>query len=182
MIKKLSLTLLMGVLACTPVELPNVDPSQRLTTALVRLGPNDPPPQSSAGTCWGRDTTPAKIETVTEQIELRPARVDREGVITRPAVYRTETSQRIIKDREEVWFRTPCATDLTPDFIATLQRALKARRFYRGAISGVLDIRTQASIRRYQTMRGLDSALLSLATAQQLGIVAYDIETSARER
>jgi hypothetical protein len=147
-----------------------------LSDELVRVDESETPPQSKEGLCWGRDTTPARIETVTEQVEIHAARLDRDGTVIRPAIYRTETRQKIIKAREEVWFRTPCATEMTPDFIATLQRALKARRFYKGSVNGVLDTRTQASIRRYQSMRGLESALLSLAAARQLGIVAYEAE------
>jgi len=63
---------------------------------------------------------------------------------------------------------------MTPEFTATLQRALKARGFYLLPLTGVMDGPTRDAIRRYQHSRGLDSDHLSLAAARELGIVAVD--------
>jgi peptidoglycan hydrolase-like protein with peptidoglycan-binding domain len=52
-----------------------------------------------------------------------------------------------------------------------LQRALRARALYRGEISGVMDARTRAAVRRLQEPQGLDSGILSLAAARQLGLL-----------
>ncbi|MEL6609603.1 MAG: peptidoglycan-binding domain-containing protein, partial [Pseudomonadota bacterium] len=130
------------------------------------------PPNATPGTCWGRDTTPATIETVTEQIMLQPAEIASDGTVRQPAVYKTETRQAIVRERTDIWFETPCAADLTPAFVASVQRALKVRRLYRGAITGELDARTRRAIRAYQAPQGLDSAILSLAAARQMGLIA----------
>ena len=61
-------------------------------------------------------------------------------------------------------------------FIASLQRALGARDLYRGKISGEMDNRTRASVRRFQKPQGLDSGILSLAAARKLGLVAVKTE------
>lgn len=129
------------------------------------------------GACWGDETIPAIIETVTEQQEIAPAVLAADGAMIRPARYQTRTRQRIISERREAWFRVPCpalATD--PAFVETLQRSLKVRGFYRGAISGTMDAATQGAIRKYQAPQGLDSGTLSLAAARQLGLVAFDRE------
>ena len=102
---------------------------------------------------------------------IQPAEVRSDGSVVSPAVFKTETRQQILRERRETWFQTPCAEDMTPDFIASLQRALRARALYRGEISGVMDARTRASVRRLQEPQGLDSGILSLAAARQLGLV-----------
>ena len=130
------------------------------------------PPGAAPGTCWGKDIRPAVVETVTEQILLQPAEIRDDGTVLRPAIYKTETRQAIVRERKVTWFQTPCARDQTPEFVASLQRALKARALYRGAISGQMDARTRAAVRAFQTPQGLDSGILSLAAARQLGLVA----------
>ncbi len=130
------------------------------------------PPGAAPGTCWGKVVTPAVIETVTDQIILQPAEVLADGTVIAPAIYKTETRQVIVQERKATWFETPCAADLTPEFVATLQRALKARKLYRGQIDGQMDARTRAAVRRYQKPEGLDSGILSLAAARKLGLIA----------
>ena len=133
-----------------------------------------PPPGAKEGTCWGKHVTPAELETITHQSQLQPAEIRTNGSVSAPAVYKTETSQRIVKERRELWFETPCAPQLTAAFVETLQRALKARGHYRGSISGYIDPRTRSAIRSYQAPQGLDSSILSLAAARKLGLIAYE--------
>lgn len=132
------------------------------------------PPGAAPGTCWGQVATPAVIETVTDQIILQPAEVLADGTVVSPAVFKTETRQAIVQERKVTWFETPCAADLTPDFVATVQRALQARGLFRGGVTGVMDARTRAAIRRFQAPEGLDSGILSLAAARRLGLVAVE--------
>ena len=135
-----------------------------------------PPPGSPPGACWGREATPAVIETVTEQILLQPAQVRSDGTVEMPAVYKTETRQSIVKERRELWFRTPCQHELTPDLVASLQRALTARGLYGGQINGMMDRATRHAVRGYQAPLGLDSGILSLAAARKLGLVVVDVK------
>ncbi|MDQ2065765.1 peptidoglycan-binding domain-containing protein [Xinfangfangia sp. CPCC 101601] len=131
------------------------------------------PPPGPKGACWQADIRPAVIETVTEQVMVKPERVLADGRIE-PAVYGSSTRQRIVSDRGTVWFRAPCAAEMTPEFIATLQRALKARGFYLLPLTGVMDRPTRDALGRYQRSRGLDSDHLSLAGARELGLIAVD--------
>lgn len=133
------------------------------------------PPSDPVGACWGHDTIPAVIETVTETALDQPELRDKTGAVIRPASYRSTSRQRMVHDRETAWIRTPCYDQLTPDTIITLQRALKARGFFLADLSGELDPATQDAIRRYQAAHGLDTPVLSLKAAQALGLVTTDI-------
>jgi hypothetical protein len=135
------------------------------------------PPNAPEGSCWGRDETPATVQTVTERFLVQPAEIDTDGTLRQPAVYRTETSQEIVHARHEIWFETPCSEDVTEDFVVSLQRALEVRGFYRGPINGEMDARTRRSVRKYQQEQGLDTSILSLEAAQQLGLLAYTLDT-----
>ena len=158
------------VTGCTRVSLPAVARMGEPELVKTRAAP---PPGATPDSCYGQDATPAVIETVTEQIMLQPAQIAADGSVLYPAVYKTETRQAIIEEREELWFETPCSADLTPDFVASLQRALKVRGYYKGSVNGEMTNRTRRAIRAFQAPQGLDSAILSKAAARQLGLVAY---------
>lgn len=133
------------------------------------------PPGSDPGSCWGKNVSPAVIETVTHQVMMQPAQVQADGTVIQPAIYKTETRQAIVEERRETWFETPCPDVLTDEFVSSLQRALAARGHYRGTVTGEMDARTRAAVRRYQEPQGLDSGILSLAAARRLGLVAIDL-------
>jgi len=135
------------------------------------------PPSTGQDICWANDVTPAIIETVTEQVLLHPEERGADGRVLKAAVFQTEASQRIVQDRRAVWFRTPCPEALTLDFVASLQRALKARGYYRGDLTGQLDAPTRLAIRQFQEPLGLDSERLSLAAAQRLGLSATEFKS-----
>ncbi|MEC8794994.1 MAG: peptidoglycan-binding domain-containing protein, partial [Pseudomonadota bacterium] len=97
-----------------------------------------------------------------------------DGTVISPALYRTETLQRIVRERRETWFETPCPEVQDSEFLASLQRALKARGYHVGPVTGTYDWLTRRAVQTYQKEQGLDSATLSLAAARQLGLVAYD--------
>ncbi len=134
-----------------------------------------PPPGSPPGACWGQDVTPAVVETVTEQIMLQPAQVRADGTVEMPAIYKTETKQVIVKERNELWFRTPCQHEMTPELISSLQRALQARGHYSGLITMRMDRPTRRAVRNYQAPLGLDSGILSLAAARKLGLAVVNV-------
>ena len=116
------------------------------------------PDGAPQGSCWGRTVSPAVIETVTEPVQVSPAQYNPDGSLLRPPTYRSEARQMIVTPRVDSWFETPCAEALTPDFIASLQRALAVRRYYEGPITGILDKSTQAAIRAFQRTTGVLAA------------------------
>ncbi len=138
------------------------------------------PPDRKPGECWARAVTPAIYETDTQHQLIRPAQAAANGRPAEPAEYQTIMRQRVIQDRQQVWFRTPCPTDLTPDFIGSLQRALYARDYYRGAFTGTMDAATRAALHRFQAQLGLDSDILALGTARLLGLVSYNFGQGAQ--
>ena len=151
-----------------PVEAPQTGD---LSCELIHL--NRPgPPASPDGACWASTTTPAVFETTTEQSLATPEVQDAVGNVVTPASYRTVSKLVMLHDREDVWFKTPCDAEMTADFIATLQRALKARGLYLLSLTGVMDEATSEAVRRYQASRGFDSPVLTLAATRELGIVA----------
>lgn len=138
--------------------------------------PFDPLPKGGPGECWAADVTPAVFETVTEQVLVTEAQRDDVGNVIVPPVYSSEAHQRVVKEREAVHFRTPCPDQMTVAFVATLQRALKARGYYMAPVSGTMDAETAEAIRRFQEPLGLDSPTLSLRAARALGIVTTDLD------
>jgi len=157
----LALGLACSLAACQPMP-----PAGRAPADLAEA-----PPGALPGTCWARQVSPAVIETVTEQVEIAPARRDSAGRVIEPAHYSTETRQVIVSERALRWIETPCRDTLTPELIASLQRALAVRGTYRGPVTGTLDPRTRAAIRRHQAARGQDSDILALDTLRDLGLV-----------
>ena len=150
--------------ADTPASASIVDP----------IGPLANPEIVDADTnvCHAVAVTPALIETVTQQV-IVPEVLDADGTIITPATFRTDTRQDILRDRQEVEFETPCDTITTPPFIASVQRALIARGYYTGAITGELDAPTKAAVKRYQIDQDdVHTDILTLATARSLGLVA----------
>ena len=165
--------------ACQQVTPPDGIPVDKADMIQIHA---EKPAGNQSGQCWDQDATPALVETVTEQVLVRPAGPSVEAspdgaptyrTVDRPAEYRTQSEQRIVRERIDVWFEVPCPPVMDTAFIATLQRALKSRGLFRGAINGTMDNRTKQALRKFQRPRGLDSGILSTGAARQLGIVAY---------
>ena len=134
------------------------------------------PPQGPDGACWAHDMIPAVYETETEQTLTSPEVRDRAGRIVAPAAYTSVSKLRVVNERRDIWFLAPCPEVMTADFLATLQRALKARGYYGLPLTGEMDAATAEAVRRYQADHGLDSKLLALAAARQLGLAATTLD------
>ncbi|KAB6717475.1 hypothetical protein C8029_02745 [Roseobacter sp. TSBP12] len=160
---RLPLFILAGLLAACQISAPE----EGIMRASETPGA---PPGADPNTCYARHVTPAIIETVTEQVLVQPPQIEANGTVSYPAVYRTETRQEIVRERKELWFETLCQEELTPEFIASLQRALSVRGYHAGAANGRMDFATKRAIHAYQSDQGVDSDILSLAAARQLGL------------
>jgi len=117
------------------------------------------------------DLTPALIQTVTEKVLISPAVIGPDGSVTKAAVFETRSRQKIVQERRMAAFAALCPDALTAQFVASLQRALKARGYYQGATTGILDDETAKAVRRYQAQDGLNSKILSAAAARRLGLL-----------
>jgi hypothetical protein len=134
------------------------------------------PPEGPEGACWAHDLIPAVYETTTEQSLVTPERRNATGQVVAPATYKSVSKLRVLQERRDIWFISPCPEAVTPEFLATLQRALKARGYYQLALTGLMDEPTTEALRRYQADHGLDSPLLSLAAARQLGVATVTLD------
>ena len=170
-------------------------PCRSIAAAAVVLaacaGPRDGAPEIAApasarietdaeGRCHARAITPAVIETETVQELDTPERRDAAGRLVAPASYRSVVRQRILRERRLVRFETLCPPAYTPDLVTSLQRALATRGYYDGPVTGVMDVATGRAVQDFQRGDGPDSALLSLASAQRLGLVALSREQIER--
>lgn len=142
--------------------------------------PNHPllPRNARADQCFAYEVTPAIIETTTHRTQLTPPRMavdieTGETEVIRPATYDTVTVQRVIREREELFFETICPQLYTERFVQSLQRALKARGFFGGEPNGWLDDQTSLAIKLYQKQEGLPSGILSLHTVEAFGLVSH---------
>lgn len=168
---RLTLAALTGLILLAACDAGPPPDDVRASRALTRTAP----PGAAPGTCWSRIATPAVVETVTAQVQITPEAIAADGTV-QPATYRTETRQAIVQNRSERWFETPCPDQMTQEFIASLQRALAVRGHYTGPITGTMDGATRTAVHAYQVRNGLDSGILSLASARALGLAAVQRE------
>lgn len=159
---------LCAVSAC---EIQNLGTSASHSTQTIGFA-QDAPAGAAPDTCWGKTVSPAVIETVNREVLLNPAQVSSDGRIQKPAIYKKEDIQQIVRPRRDTWFETVCPNFLTEDFVASLQRALSARGSYRGDATGLMDDKTRRAIRKFQLGGGFDSGNLTVASARTLGLVA----------
>ncbi len=164
-----------GLTGCAPTALPVA-----LTTSGAPLPGLAAIETDAEGRCIGRAITPAVIETVTAQERDSLAVLAPDGTVLHPARYRSVIRQSITRDRQEVLFETICPPAFTLEFVSTLQRALAARGYYLGPITGILDTATGRAVQDYQRGIGPDSPLLSIGAARALGIVSLSAEQLAR--
>ncbi|UWP89475.1 peptidoglycan-binding domain-containing protein [Aliiroseovarius crassostreae] len=145
----------------------------KLPEGAILLAPGERPKGGRIGACYGKDTTPAAIETITESKQVEPAVFAPDGnTIITPPRYETVTRQVITAGGQTYYFEVPCPPSFTPEFIASLQRALQARGFYDGPVTSTLDAPTRAAIRAFQSPQ-FNSDILTMDTARKLGLVAY---------
>lgn len=116
----------------------------------------------------GVDATHARIETASLAL---PASPDKACWARYSVTVGAASSTGVI---EEVAFRVPCPENVTEVFVASLQRALQVRDYYHGPITGRPDSATRDAVRAFQRANGFDSPILTLETAQKLGLSPRD--------
>lgn len=173
---RLSILALCGVVlgACTSV--PDLRPMVRgPLNAVDQLDLGEIETRSD-GRCFARMDQPTRT-TIVEELELViPETRDANGVVTAPPVYRTITRPQTAVVGEGLRFETLCPPEYTPDRVATIQRALRVRGAYAGPINGTLDAATGNAIRQFQQPQGIQSDVIGLDVARDLGVVATPID------
>jgi hypothetical protein len=89
---------------------------------------------------------------------------------TIPAQYRTVTERVKVENSKLVWQPIVCKTNLTRDLVIKLQKALKAKGYYKGPIDGIYGRLTTEAVNAYQKDNNLASGALTLETLKKLGI------------
>ena len=157
--------LLIALAACEPSG--TIPPDQPQTFATEK---------APDGTCTGVEVIPAIYEQVPGQVQVVQAQVDENGTVIQPAIYRNDLVPQLVRPRSEKRFPAPCPDQVTPEFIASVQRALLARGYYRGAVTSRFDPDTLNAVYRFQSERGLKSNQISLDSARELGLAAIVLE------
>ncbi|SEP98702.1 Putative peptidoglycan binding domain-containing protein [Loktanella sp. DSM 29012] len=151
--------------ACAPVP-----PTDAPATVLIASGGIE---TDTAGRCFARTAPRTRVDIVDRVEQVAPARRDAAGTIIDPPVFRTVSEPTARTVGEGTRFEAVCPPVLTNEaFVQSLQRALLIRRAYDGPISGVYDPATRAAVQQLQRNGDLDSPVLSVATARDLGIFA----------
>ena len=125
-----------------PVDGPDPGDLSREAITLTHAGP----PPGPEGTCWAHDLIPAVYETTTLQSLVTPERKDAAGRIVVPASYTSVSQLRVVQDRRDIWFTSPCPDEITPQSLVTLQRALKARGYYDQSLTAEMDAATTEAL------------------------------------
>jgi hypothetical protein len=167
-----SVTAVFVLSGCMQLQLSGIFDTSASESDIDPVGPVNAEP----GFCYGKEISPAIFETVTEQIPESTAVYGADGTLVQPAVYRTETVHKIIRERANIWFKVPCNDKKVGAYVSSLQRALQVRGLYKGKISGEMSQATRKAIRRFQQPQGFDSGKLSLVAARKLGLVAVPRE------
>lgn len=107
---------------------------------------------------------PAKYRTVARRIVDTPAMV---RTVPVPAVYRDEVTQDIIEPARTERVEVVCEARTIPDFVRSMQRALRARGLYDGEIDGKVGPATRAAVKEFQNGT---SEVLTIESARRLGL------------
>lgn len=110
---------------------------------------------------------PARYQTVKVQKLVTPASERR---IVIPARTKTVTSQVELAPAKLEWRQVLCQTNMTPQIITSLQRALKREGYDPGFIDGIVGPSTIRAIESYQTDQGIDRGGITYEALQLLKV------------
>jgi len=164
----LATAMLVALSACMEPAVPT-----RLDTDVLGPFPIPEPRDGSQDACLASLEAPVVMETVTELVLIQDVVFNEDGTVLHPAVYGNETREQIAEGPPPIEFETPCPELMTPELISSVQRALQARSYYDGPITGELDAPTTAAINAYQfDENDIDTGILTLRSARALGLIA----------
>ena len=112
-------------------------------------------------------TIPATYKTVKVTKLVTPERTKKTVI---PATYKTVSKQVQVAPQTVKWMPVLCKSSMTVNTISKIQRALTAAGF-NTPVTGSLDAATKASVKAYQTKKGLIVSGLSIATLKDLGVL-----------
>jgi len=110
---------------------------------------------------------PARYQTVKVQKLVKPASERR---IVIPARTKTVTSQVELAPARLEWRQVLCQTNMNPQIITSLQRALKREGYDPGLIDGIVGPGTIRAIEKYQADQGIDRGGITYEALQRLKV------------
>ncbi len=111
---------------------------------------------------------PAVYKTVKVRKMIQPPQEKR---ISIPEEYQTITRREKVSDGHMEWRPVLCQVNMTSAKIREIQKALKAKGFYRGPIDGVVGSQTITAMRAFQKAKGLTSTrFFTIETITALGV------------
>lgn len=136
--------------------------------------------------------TEAVYETIKVEVIKTPARYDaveipavykdvkkkvlrggcqEERLVTVEGKYKTRTEKRLVRAGGYTgWVEILCAENTTSNVVKRVQEALNAQGYNVGAPDGVMGVKTQAILKKYQEEKGLPVGNLNVATLKALGV------------
>lgn len=85
---------------------------------------------------------------------IRAEKRDARGQLISPTQYKTTRTQTITKPRSVTKIDAVCPEDLTPDFIASMQRAFQVRVLFSAPVTGSLDVPTRRAFQIFKLYVG----------------------------
>lgn len=110
---------------------------------------------------------PAEYESRTIQKVVVP---EKKRVVPVPAEYKTITRQVKSAPSKTAWRRVLCETNVTPEVVQNVQRALKSRGFNPGPLDGVYGDPTKMALENFQRQNELPRGALNYETLEALNI------------
>jgi len=111
-------------------------------------------------------TIPAEYKTIEKRVLVEPEKPEYR---TEPARFETVTSAVTVQPERWEWRRILCETNMGPDSIARIQRALNAKGA-RIAVDGKLGNETMNALSAYQHQNGLATRGITYETLEHLGV------------
>jgi hypothetical protein len=109
----------------------------------------------------------AEYETIKVKKLIKPAEVKR---IPIPAKFQTVSRKVQVTEGKMEWRRVLCQTNMDPQTIASVQKALKKAGFDPGPIDGIIGKLTMEAVRSFQKEKGLAIGNLTYETLNSLGV------------
>lgn len=110
---------------------------------------------------------PAQYGSVKVQKLVQPAKERRIAI---PAEYQTVSKTNQTTEGRMEWRPILCETNVTPDIVSRLQRALLAKGHNPGPIDNVLGTDTMAAVSAFQRAQGLPTGQLTIETLKALNV------------
>jgi uncharacterized coiled-coil protein SlyX len=110
---------------------------------------------------------PAEYKTIKVKKMVSPPQ---KKVITIPAEYETVTKNVKISGGDLEWRRILCETNMTPDTIRKLQKALNNAGYKSGDADGIIGWRTMNAVTAYQKENKLATGSITYETLEKLGV------------